>query len=478
MRDRSSDNPICWPIASLVEAYRQGRLSPVEVADEALARIDRLNPSLHAYLARFDDLTRRQAREAEAAYRAGQALPLSGVPISIKDTYPLAGAVTTFGSIVHRHNRTQRDSGVVRRLRAWGAVFAGKTNTAEFGQSATSDNRLGPEAGNPWDTARTPGGSSGGAAVSVAAGLASIALASDGGGSIRIPASFTGLFGLKPTWGLCPDEGGFPAMSDFVCPGPLARCASDARVFLGALLGRRLGRASAGRRLRIAWCPNPEGRPVDPGVAAAVSAAVASLAALGHEVVETALPLEGWNEAFGPLVLAEERRERGDLLHRFPDALSDYVSRSLAAARTLTDKDIAAARAAHRRYRARIAALFESWDAIATPATAVTAFPFGERPNRIAGREVDRLWGAFPFAVPFNVSGNPALSLPCGLAGGLPVGLQLVMPMNEDERLLDLAEDVEEAVAFDRSPMGDPAPRPAAEFARVPFTTNGRDAMR
>ncbi len=465
MPDRSSENPIYWPITSLVEAYRQGRLSPVEVADEVLARIDRLNPSLRAYLVRLDDLTRRQAREAEAAYRAGQALPLSGVPISIKDTYPLAGAVTTFGSIIHRHNRTRRDSGVVRGLRASGAVFAGKTNTAEFGQSATSDNRLGPEAGNPWDTARTPGGSSGGAAVSVAAGLASIALASDGGGSIRIPASFTGLFGLKPTWGLCPDEGGLPAMSDFVCPGPLARCASDARAFLGALLGRRLGRASAGRRLHIAWCPHPEGRPVDPGVAATVSAAVASLATLGHEVVETALPLQGWNEAFGPLVLAEERRERGDLLRRFPDALSNYVSRSLTAARTLTDKDIAAARGAHRRYRVRIATLFETWDVIATPTTAVTAFPFGKRPNRIAGREVDRLWGAFPFAVPFNVSGNPAISLPCGLADGLPVGLQLVMPLNEDERLLDFAEDVEEALAFDRSTMGDLAPRPVAEAA-------------
>ncbi len=182
-------------------------------------------------------------------------------------------------------------------------------------------------------------------------------------------------------------------------------------------------------------------------------------------MVETVLPLEGWNQAFGPLVLAEERRERGDLLHRFPDVLSDYVRKSLAAAQTLTDDGIAAGRTAHRNYRAHMAALFETWDAIATPATAVTAFPFGQRPKRIAGRAVDWLWGAFPFAVPFNVSGNPAVSLPCGLADGLPVGLQLVMPLNADERLLDLAEDVEEVIAFDRSLMGDPAPRPAVEAA-------------
>ena len=465
MPDRSGENPIYWPIASLTEAYRRGRLSPVEVAEDVLGRIDRLNPSLHAYLVRFDDLTRRQAREAEAAYRAGRALPLSGVPVSIKDTYPLAGAVTTFGSLVHRQNRARQDSGVVRRLRASGAVFTGKTNTAEFGQSATSDNRLGPEAGNPWDTTRTPGGSSGGAAVSVAAGLASIALASDGGGSIRIPASFTGLLGFKPTCGLCPDEGGLPAMSDFVCPGPLAWRAADARVFFGALLGRKLSRANVGRGLRIAWCPRPEGRPVDSGVAATVQAAVACLEALGHEIVETALPLEGWNRAFGPLVLAEEHRQRGDLLRRFPDMLSDYVGKSLAAARTLTDDNIADGRKAHREYRARIAGLFETWDAIATPTTAVAAFPSGQRPKRIAGREVDWLWGAFPFAVPFNVSGNPAVSLPCGLAAGLPVGLQLVMPPNRDERLLDLAEDVEEAVAFDCRPMGEAALRPAEESA-------------
>ena len=465
MPDRGSESPICWPIASLIEAYREGRLSPVEVADEVLARSDRLNPSLHAYLVRFDHLTRQQAREAEAAYRASRALPLSGVPVSIKDTFPLAGAVTTFGSAVHRQNHTQHDSGVVRRLRASGAMFTGKTNTAEFGQSATSDNRLGPEACNPWDTTRTLGGSSGGAAVSVAAGLASVALAADGGGSIRIPASFTGLLGFKPTYGLCPDEGGLPAMSDFVCPGPLARCVADARAFMGALLGRGMSRGSVGKGLRVAWCPRPEGRPVDPRVAAAVGAAVASLETLGHEVVETVLPLEGWNQAFGPLVLAEERRERGDLLHRFPDVLSDYVRKSLAAARTLTDDQITAGRTAHRNYRAHMAALFETWDVIATPATAVTAFPFDQRPKRIAGREVDWLWGAFPFAVPFNVSGNPAVSLPCGLAEGLPVGLQLVMPLNTDERLLDLAEDVEEVIAFDRSLMGDPAPRPAVEAA-------------
>ena len=151
-------------------------------------------------------------------------------------------------------------------------------------------------------------------------------------------------------------------MSDFVCPGPLAWRAADARAFLGGLVGRRMSRGNVGNGLRIAWCPRPEGRPVDPGVAATVNAAVASLEALGHEVVETTLPLEGWNQAFGPLVLAEERRERGDLLDRFPDLLSDYVRKSLAAAQTLTDDEIAAA-------ASRIAAIAPALQRCSRPGT-------------------------------------------------------------------------------------------------------------
>lgn len=443
--------PLYWPINRLVAAYRRGALSPVEVVEQAIARADRFDSSLNAYLARLDDQAREQARAAESAYRTGEASPLCGVPISIKDTFPLAGSVTTFGSAVYRDNITTQDSGVVRRLRNAGAVFTGKTNTAEFGQSATTENRLGEDARNPWDVARTPGGSSGGAAATVAVGFATAAMGADGGGSIRIPAAFTGVFGIKPTIGLCKDENGLRAMSDFISPGPITWRAADARILLGVLAEREYRRAVVSTKLRVGWCPRPTNSPVESGVAAVVSRAVAALTDMGHEVIECTLPLDGWNDAFGTLVLAEEHRERGHLLDQAAGSLSDYERKFLEAARAITAADIEKARAAHHAYRKKIAALFKDYDAIVTPTTAVTAFPLNERPREISGEPVSWLWGAFPFAVPFNVSGHPAVSIPCGLQDRLPIGLQLVACHDGEELLLNLAEDLEQALAFDAS---------------------------
>ncbi len=443
--------PLYWPIADLVAAYRRGELTPVEVALEALERIDAFDPALNAFSGRLDDLTRQQAAQAGRAYLRGEAGPLCGVPISVKDTFRVAGRVTTDGSLVHRDRVSAADSGVVRRLRAAGAVFTGKTNPAEFGQSATTDNRLGDECRNPWDPRRTPGGSSGGAAASIAAGLSSAAVAADGGGSIRIPAAFTGLFGVKPTHGRCQDEDGLRAMSPFICPGPLAWRVADARRVLGVLAETSFPRRQLPGALRIAWCPAPEGRPVDPGLAAVVARAVATLAELGHQVRQADLPISGWNDAFAPLVIEEEGRERGHLLESAGDLLTDYERRSLENARELSPDEVERGRQAHAAYRARIAGLFEDFDLIVTPATAAPAFAIGERPSEIAGRQVDWLWGAFPFAVPFNVSGNPAASLPCGFTGGLPVGLQIVAARQREDLLLDLAEDLEEALAVEPS---------------------------
>lgn len=443
-------SPLFWPIAELVASYRRGDLSPVDVAEEAIARIERFNPLLNAVLARLDDQARRQAMAAERAYRDGTPGPLGGVPVSVKDTFYLEGAVTTFGSALYRDHVADHDSGVVRRLRAAGAMFTGKANAAEFGQSGTTDNRLGDECRNPWDLTRTTGGSSGGAVASVAAGLANVAVGADGGGSIRIPAAFTGLFGLKPTFGLVADENGFRAMSDFIAAGPFAWRVADARVVLGVLAETGYPRQATPRGLRIAWCPRPEGRPVDPELAQVVRNAVDTLSGLGHEVSEVDLDLAGWREAFGPLVLAEEGRERGHLLATAADQLSDYERVSLEAARELTGQDIASARQRHDAYRQHMRGLFESFDVITTPTTAVPAFPVGERPETIAGQRVGKLWGAFPFTVPFNVSGQPAASIPCGFAASLPVGLQIVARDGNEGLLLDLAEDLEEALDFDR----------------------------
>ncbi len=436
------------PAHRLLDTFRKGEASPVEAARASLKRIHDCEGELGAMVVVLDELALAQAGQAEQAWRAGEAGPLAGVPVSIKDTFDIAGVVTTRGSRVHRNNVAFEDSGVVRRLRAAGAVFVGKTNTAEFGQSATNENRLGTTTRNPWNLATTPGGSSGGAAVSVAAGYVPLALGADGGGSIRIPAAMTGIFGFKPSYGLCPDEGGFRAMSDFACAGPMAHEVADARLFLSVLAERDFSRSAGDAPLRVGYCLAPDAQPVAPGIRDALQKVAGLLEGLGHRVEPVDLDLSGWDEAFGALVLAEEWRERGHMLDYCREELTDYEVASLIAGGKLTVEQVAKARCRHGEYRLRIAALFERFDVLLIPTTASPAFPIGERPREIDGRRVGRIWGAFPFTSPFNVAGTPAAALPCGIVRGLPVSAQLVARFGEDAALLDLAQDLEEALAF------------------------------
>jgi amidase len=446
-----NDSPLFWPISRLVDAYKQGELSPVEVTDELISRIDRFNPDLNAYITRLDDLARQQASAAEQAYRDGEAGPLGGVPVSIKDTFAVTGELTTYGSHFYRDNVSGHDSGLIKRLRNAGSVFAGKTNTAEFGQSATTDNHLLPDTANAWDPSRTPGGSSGGAASSVAAGLATVGLGADGGGSIRIPAAFSGLFGFKPTHGLCADENGSVAMTEFVCPGPLARCVQDARTFLEVIAEQSYARKTLGGGLKIGWCPAPEGRAVDPAVADSVYQAVLKLQDMGHEIIETDLPINNWKDIFGPLVLAVESRERGHLLDEGADLLTEYERATLEAALTLTHDAVERATRELEIFRQRMDGFFDGFDAVVTPATATTAFELGQRPTLVDGRPVSELWGAFPFTSPFNVAGTPGASIPCGLVEGMPVGIQVIAAQGRDQFVLDLSQNLEESLAFDHS---------------------------
>lgn len=433
---------------ALIASYQKRTLSPVEVFKQSLVRVQEVDDKLGAILATMTDLGMAQAKQAEQAWRDGSAGPLAGVPVSIKDTFDVAGYVTTRGSRLHQGQVALEDSGVIRRLKAAGATFVGKTNTAEFGQSATNENLLGPIARNPWNLAMTPGGSSGGAAASVASGYVPLALGADGGGSIRIPAAMTGLFGFKPTYGLCSDEGGFRAMSDFCCAGPLAQSVSDARLFLSVLAEQPFVRNNDGKVLRIGFIAAPEGRPVHPGIQSALGSVALLLSEMGHDVTQVDPDVKGWAEAFGPLVLAEEWRERGHLLERCKDEFTDYELSSLIAGSTLTPKMVSDARILHQQYRARIAGLFDQFDFLLTPTVASPAFAIGDRPTMIDGKPVSRLWGAFPFTALFNVAGTPAAAIPCGLVDGLPVSAQLVAPIGHDSALLDLAENLEEALDF------------------------------
>jgi Asp-tRNA(Asn)/Glu-tRNA(Gln) amidotransferase A subunit family amidase/enoyl-CoA hydratase/carnithine racemase len=452
--DMGEDEPVFWPIPDLLRAFRARELSPQEVTNQVLSRIESFDGVLHSYLNVTAELARTQARQAESRYRQGNGPlpPLLGVPVSIKDLFDVRGAPTTLGSLTSRGAIAARDSVPVRLLREAGAVFVGKSNTAEFGQSATTENLLGPGCANPWDTTRTAGGSSGGAAASVAAGLASAALGSDGGGSVRLPAAMCGLFGLKQTGAPMPTDEPFRAMTDFVVPGPLVRRVADARLMLQAAHRRAFPRRAIGRQ-RLGWCPAPQSRPVDRGVAAAVAQAVSLLAVSGHEIEEISLPMEDWMEAFGPLVLADEWQYRSDLLDDDSERLTEYARTSIEAGAAITEDDVAAARAVKADIGQRLAAMFERYDFIVTPTTACVAFEIGERPTHIDGHRVDSLWGPFPFTAAFNVTGSPAASVPCGISDGLPVGIQIVARHHGESRLLDLCEELEELVDFPRDRM-------------------------
>jgi len=435
-----------WPIAELLEAYRTREVSPVEVVEDALSRIAGLDDQLHSFLSVTTEIALEQAAAAERLYRHGEAtLPLLGVPISVKDLFDVQGAVTTLGSRLYGHEPAVADSEPVAKLRAAGAVFVGKTNTAEFGQSATTDNLLGPACGNPWDPTRTAGGSSGGAAASVGAGFAAAALGSDGGGSIRIPAAMCGLFGLKPTFAELAEDESFKAMSPFACAGPITRVVDDARRMLAVQLERDLTARAPRERRRLAWNPAPLGHPVDPGVRQVTAAAVARLAEMGHQIDEVDLPIDGWPEAFGPPVLDDEWRYRSHLLER-PGDLTSYARKAIERGEQVTKADLAVARAMREKIRRRVGELFTRYDFILTPTMACLPFTLGQRPTEIDGVKVDSLWGPFPFAAPFNVSGSPAASVPVGLAEDLPVGLQVVAPYNAEGDLIDFCQELEAAL--------------------------------
>lgn len=436
-------------VAELGTAYRSRQLSPVEVTRAFFDRIEAVDSELCAFVTLTSEIAYDQARVAERQFASGESVgDMTGIPVAVKDAFHVAGYPTSLGSLLYRDLVSKNDSGVVQRLKRAGAVLIGKANTAEFGQSATSDNLLGPDTKNPWDPSRTPGGSSGGSATAVAARLSAVAVGSDGGGSVRIPAAFSGIFGLKTSYGLCSDEKGFRAMTDFVGPGPMASSVADARALLGVLAGGHYARKGTGK-LRIAYALHPDDAPVEAGVAASVQKVAWLLSDMGHEVVEVNPPMHGWEDIFGPLVLEDEHRERGHLLAHHADQLTNYERSSLIAAQKLDSADVQRAQELLPEYRATMEGFLTEYDVILTPSTAVPAFPLGERVGEVEGQKVSKLWGAYPFSSAFNVAGVTAASVPCGMTDGLPVGAQLVAANGREQLLLDLSEDLEEQLDFD-----------------------------
>ena len=442
-----------WKLREFIESRR---ISPVELAEFTLRRIDSLNPRLNAFLTVTADLAMHAAKEAEHGVMRGDRLgALHGIPVSIKDLEGVKGVRLTSGSLVHRDDIAERDSLCVERIKAAGAVIVGKTNTPEFGAAGTTENLIGEPCRNPWDLERTPGGSSGGAAASVAAGITPVAQGSDGGGSVRIPASFSGIYGIKATQGRIPRRRSslhsyFPLNNSSV--GPMTRDVRDCAVLLNVLSGPAPDAESGTistpppdyteclargvRGLRIAWSHDFGGAPVDHEIVDICGKAAKVFEELGahveHAEYKPDAP-EAVFESFVTFSAAKTYATHPDALERRED-LTDYFFSALERGRAVTGEQLFTAISNIGRYRAYTVEFLSRYDLLLSPTLAVGAFKIGHPPEAIGGKRVfsPRL-GFYPFTYPFNATGNPAASIPCGFTReGMPAGLQIV-GRHEDE---------------------------------------------
>jgi aspartyl-tRNA(Asn)/glutamyl-tRNA(Gln) amidotransferase subunit A len=445
-----------WALSAteLGSRYRAGDLSPVEVTEAILERMERIDPTLHAFITPTPQIAREQARAAEAAYRAGDtSRPLLGVPVSIKDLVWTKGVRTTSGSLLKTDFVPDYDAPLVERLRDAGTVMLGKTSVPEVGWKAETTNRLVGSTYNPWRLDRAAGGSSGGAAAAVAAGLGPIAQGSDGAGSIRVPSSFCGIFGLKPTFGTVPLWP--PSSTDTLSHiGPMTRTVADAAVMLEAMAGpdrrdlhsagRTPGRYSAGlsdgiEGTRIAYSPDLGYVDVDPEVAVVCADAVAQLARAGARVDTPGIAIEDSWPIVHALWATSEAAEYPNGVGAVRDRLDPGRVAVVESGLRITGGELAAATAArHTHYRA-VDALLDEVDLLATPTVPVAAFEAGlDSPVRHGVQTSYLGWTGFTY--PFNLSGHPAATMPCGFTqDGLPVGLQLVGRMGEDALVLRAA---------------------------------------
>jgi aspartyl-tRNA(Asn)/glutamyl-tRNA(Gln) amidotransferase subunit A len=410
----------------------------VEEARAALDRLQAAEPAVNAFVTVTADLALAQAAAVDAGAATG---PLAGIPVAIKDLVDVAGVPTSMGSLVHQGEVADADTPLVARIRAAGAVIVGKTTTSEYGWKGESGNRVNGPAHNPWRHGLTAGGSSGGSAAAVATGVVRMAHGGDGAGSIRIPASFCGVFGLKPTVGLVPAVAG----SGLSAQGPIARTVADAALLLDVMAATSLaGSLEDGvEGVRAAWSADLGYAAVEAGILEVAAAAARRLPELGL-VLEDADPglddpwpivdpIWAWNQA------QDEDPAKRDLAD---PGRWQVVERGL----RMTEADLAAALEERERYTAAMDAFFEHHDLLVTPAMPCPPFQAGaDQPGWVAGRPTEYLsWTAFTY--PFNVTGQPAASVPCGRdRDGLPIGLQIVGRRGEDALVLRAARAFERA---------------------------------
>ncbi len=448
------------PALTQAELVRRGDVTPLELVDLYLERIERLDPELNAFVT-------VDAEGARAAARAPRPGPFSGVPIAIKDLTETAGLRTTLSSKAFANNVPTRDAAVVRRIREAGFVILGKTNTPELGSIANTESELNGACRNPWDPTRTPGGSSGGAAAAVAAGLTPIAEASDGGGSIRIPSSCCGVFGIKPSRGRVSRAPYGYGVMGIATNGPIARTVADAVALLDVLAGYEPGdlytapppkrpfSSEVGvdpERLRVAVTTQPPfDVPVDPACAGAARTFADLLTELGHDVEETPSPYADPEAPryFGRIWAV------GPAIFPAPDESLEPINQMLAArAHRTSSAELAQAVVALEAFTRRVLAFWADYDVVVTPTLAQPPVPVGWAFAPEDPQEQFRQQFTFtPFTAVVNVTGQPAVAIPVTQHEGLPIGVQAIGRANDEVTLIRLAAQVEQARPWaDRRP--------------------------
>jgi aspartyl-tRNA(Asn)/glutamyl-tRNA(Gln) amidotransferase subunit A len=447
----------------LARAIRERKISPVEAVDAALDRIAE-RAHLNAFITVTAEMARSAAQRAEQAVMAGDPLPaLHGVPFSVKDLTNTAGVRTTMGSAIFEHNVPKEDAVAVARAKAAGAILIGKTTTPEFGHKQSTDAPIFGRTLNPIDPGVTCGASSGGAAVAVASGMGPLALGTDGGGSIRIPAACCGIVGFKATLGAVPNLQPPDLFTANSYVGPMARDVADASLLYEAIAGPHAsdpyGQASPPPQpalesfngVRVAWLERCGNR-IDAEVAAATGAAVRTMEALGAIVEPIEMDFVSLEPAFLVILESGVASRVAPHLERFGDRLDPHlvetVEKGLRHGAVALQNAGAARTATFRELQRK----FESFDLIVSPVLSAPPLPLGlqlpDGPLLIDGKPAGSLRGGwYPYTFPFNLTGHPAIALPCGRTSkGLPIALQIVGRWHADRRVLCAAALIEAAL--------------------------------
>ncbi len=439
--------------ADLRRLYAARQLSPVEVAEGLLERIEAVDATLNAFVTVTHDQALAQAKAAEKLFDGtADPPPLAGIPFTLKDLTATDGIRTTRGSLLYKDWIPDYNAPLAQRMLDAGGVLLGKTNTPELGWKGDSTNRVAGSTHNPWQHGRSPGGSSGGAAASVAVGLGAMAQGTDGAGSIRIPSGFCGTFGHKPSWGLVPQYPAslVPLLSH---AGPITRTVRDAALFMDVTVGPdRLDSFSIPGQgdylaaveggiegLRVAWSGDLGNAAVDPQVRDVVEAAARRFGELGCHVEEAHPGLDDPWEIVHTIWSTGFAGAFRDRLHEVGDQLDPGLVRVIEAGLAFSAADLSGAYLRRDEYYHGWREFLTGYDLMLTPTLPVTAFDAGlDYPTQIEGRPTTYLsWTAFTY--PFNLTGQPAASVPCGFVDGLPVGLQIVGRWRDDATVLRAA---------------------------------------